>query len=68
MNPLAPLVRMVDSDHFPLGVEETRSLPERFEWGKALPFIVLHLGCLGAFWTGWSPVAVGVCALLYVVR
>ena len=68
MNPLAPLVRMVDSDHFPLGVEQTRSLPERFEWGKALPFIVLHLGCLGAFWTGWSPVAVGVCALLYVVR
>ena len=68
MNPLAPLVRMVDSDHFPLGVEETRSLPERFEWGKALPFIVLHLGCLGAFWTGWSPVAVGVCALFYVVR
>jgi stearoyl-CoA desaturase (delta-9 desaturase) len=68
MNPLAPLVRMVDSDHFPLGVEETRNLPERFEWGKALPFIVLHLGCLGAFWTGWSPVALGVCALFYVVR
>ena len=68
MNPLAPLVRMVDSDHFPLGVKKTRNLPERFEWGKALPFIVLHLGCLGAFWTGWSPVALGVCALLYVVR
>ncbi len=72
MSLLSPLVRsivrFIDSDHFPLGAEATRALPERFEWGKAIPFIILHLGCLGVIWTGWSPVAVGACALLYVVR
>ena len=68
MSVLTSLVRFIDSDHFPLGADATRNLPERFEWGKALPFIILHLGCLGVLWTGWSPVAVLVCALLYVVR
>jgi len=68
MTPLTSLVRFIDSDYFPRGIEETRALPERAEWGRLLPFIILHLGCLGVFWVGWSPVAVGVCALLYVVR
>lgn len=68
MTPLTSLVRFIDSDYFPRGVEETRSLPERAEWGRLIPFIILHLGCLGVFWVGWSPVAVVVCALLYVVR
>ncbi len=68
MNVLTPLVRFIDSDYFPRGAEETRALPETMEWGRAIPFIILHLGCLGVIWTGWSPVAVLVCALLYVVR
>jgi stearoyl-CoA desaturase (delta-9 desaturase) len=38
------------------------------EWGKVIPFAILHLGCLGVFWVGWSPVAVTACILLYVVR
>jgi len=68
MSFFVPLVRLIDSDYFPRGVEETRSLPERMEWGHAIPFIILHLGCLGVFWVGWSPVAISLCALLYVVR
>ena len=68
MNVLTPLVRFIDSDYFPRGAEETRALPETMEWCRAIPFIILHLGCLGVIWTGWSPVAVLVCALLYVVR
>jgi stearoyl-CoA desaturase (delta-9 desaturase) len=68
MSILSPLIRAIDSDHFPLGVEQTRALPEKMEWGKVLPFAVLHLGCLGVIWVGWSPVAVMTCALLYLVR
>jgi stearoyl-CoA desaturase (Delta-9 desaturase) len=62
------LVHLVDSDHFPLGIKETRALPERMEWRKLFPFAVLHLGCLGVLWTGWSPVAVIACAVFYVGR
>ncbi|MFZ4717320.1 MAG: acyl-CoA desaturase [Chthoniobacterales bacterium] len=68
MSILSPLIRAIDSDHFPLGLEQTRALPEKMEWGKVLPFAVLHLGCLGVIWVGWSPVAVMTCALLYLVR
>jgi stearoyl-CoA desaturase (Delta-9 desaturase) len=65
---LSALIRFVDSDHFPRGIEATRAMPEKMEWSRALPFIILHLGCLGVFWVGWSPVALMTCALLYVVR
>jgi stearoyl-CoA desaturase (delta-9 desaturase) len=68
MAPLSTLIRFIDSDYFPRGIEETRAMPERAEWGRLLPFIILHLGCLGVIWTGWSPIAVLVCGLFYVVR
>jgi stearoyl-CoA desaturase (delta-9 desaturase) len=68
MQPLRAVLRFLDSDYFPRGVEQTRALPEKMEWGRTLPFILLHLGCLGALWTGWSPAALLVCAALYVVR
>lgn len=32
--------------------------PERIEWLKNVPFLVLQLACLLVFWTGASPVAV----------
>jgi stearoyl-CoA desaturase (delta-9 desaturase) len=41
---------------------------DRVEWGRLLPFFVLHLGCFGAIWTGVSDFAVLVCVLLYAVR
>jgi len=65
---LRRLVRLLDSDYFPEGVEKVRETPERFEWSRAIPFIVLHLGCLGVIWTGWSPTAVAVAVGLYLVR
>ncbi|MCR6496263.1 acyl-CoA desaturase [Thermomonas sp. S9] len=42
--------------------------PDRIDWLRVLPFILLHLGCLGVIWVGVSPIAVAVAALLYVVR
>lgn len=42
--------------------------PDRIDWARALPFALLHAGCLGVLWTGVSPVALGVAAALYAVR
>ena len=65
---LRPLLEAIDSDHFPGGAEKVREMPERFEWKRAVPFIVLHIGCLGVIWTGWSWTAVWVAVALYLAR
>lgn len=62
------LVRFIDSDYFPQGAASVREMPERFEWSRAVPFVILHLGCLGVIWTGWSWTAAGVAAALYFAR
>jgi len=41
---------------------------KEIQWLRCIPFIVVHLGCLGLIWVGWSPVAVLACVLAYVVR
>jgi stearoyl-CoA desaturase (Delta-9 desaturase) len=38
------------------------------EFDKYLPFIVLHLGCLGVLWTGFSPIALMVAFAMYWFR
>lgn len=40
----------------------------RVDWVRAVPLIGMHLMCLGVFWVGWSPVAVGVALVLYWSR
>lgn len=46
------------------------SVPEsdRVEWIKSLPFLSLHVACLGACWTGASWRAIGLCCALYLIR
>ena len=41
---------------------------EEFSLLRCLPFILMHLACLGVFVVGWSPIAVGVAVALYMVR
>jgi len=65
---LRRVIRFFDSDYFPAGAESVREQPERFEWKRAMPFMLLHVGCLGVIWTGWSWTAVAVAAALYFVR
>ncbi len=65
---LRVLRQIFDADYYPQGVARVLEQPERFEFGRALPFIFLHLGCLGVIWTGWSPVAILVAAALYFIR
>lgn len=41
---------------------------DRIDWLRALPFLGMHLACLGVFAVGVSPVAVGVAVALYAIR
>lgn len=40
----------------------------RLDWLRVLPFVVLHLGCLGVIWVGASATAVAVAVALYALR
>lgn len=63
---LVSLVRWVDAW---AGVEDIRENdPQCVDWSRVVPFVVLHLMCLGVFWVGWSWTAVGTAAALYAVR
>jgi len=35
---------------------------------RLVALIVMHVGCLGVFWVGWSPIAVVIALVLYVAR
>ncbi|MBL9198990.1 MAG: acyl-CoA desaturase [Opitutaceae bacterium] len=62
------LLQWIDSDHTPDGPDRMRNEPDRVDWIRCIPFIVLHLGCLGVIWTGASAFAIGAAIVLYVVR
>ncbi|MCG8404998.1 MAG: acyl-CoA desaturase [Phycisphaerales bacterium] len=49
---------------------ENADIPEGHEvdWFRIIPYISLHLMCLGVIWVGWSPIAVGIAVALYLVR
>lgn len=38
------------------------------DWVRAVPFIALHVAVFSVFLVGWSPVAVGMAVMLYLVR
>jgi stearoyl-CoA desaturase (delta-9 desaturase) len=65
---LTALTQWVDADYCPEGTEKMRQEPDRVDWVRVMPFVVLHLGCLGVFWVGWSGFAVGLAIALYFVR
>jgi stearoyl-CoA desaturase (delta-9 desaturase) len=44
------------------------ALARRVDYGRVLPFIALHLACLGVVFVGISPIAVAVCAASYFIR
>ena len=44
------------------------AMPDRVDWARSIPFLLMHLACLAAIWTGISPVAVGVAIGAYLVR
>ncbi len=48
--------------------DETVFTPLKAHWWHYWPFVFLHAGCLGALYTGASPVAIGIAIALYWVR
>ena len=38
------------------------------DWARIVPFVAMHLACLGVIWVGASPVAVAVAVALYFLR
>lgn len=65
---LVSLVRWFDADYGNEVVAARGSTPDRVEWVRCLPFVFLHLGCLGVLWVGWSWTSVAVAVALYFVR
>ncbi len=60
------IIRWFDTEYDieTMGVQHDK----RVDWVRILPFILLHVACLGVFWVGWSWIAVAVAAGLYLVR
>ena len=44
------------------------TLEDRIDWTRIVPFVLMHVACLAAFWTGVSPVALVVALIAYLVR
>jgi stearoyl-CoA desaturase (delta-9 desaturase) len=51
------------------GMEQiSADAPQKVDWIRCIPFIVVHVACFGVIWVGWSWTAVGLAAALYLVR
>lgn len=44
------------------------SSPERIDWVRVVPFIGLHVACVGVIWVGFSWFALAMAVALYAVR
>ena len=62
------LVQWIDSDYSAESAEVIRAQPDGVNLVRCLPFVVLHLGCLGVIWAGWSWFAVWTAVALYFMR
>ena len=56
----------LDSDY--KRIENPKSLEEKVDWERCIPFIILHLGLVFLIWVGWSPTAVIAAIVLYFLR
>ena len=59
------LVRWFDND---VGDIEHETDIDRVDWVRTIPFILMHLGCLGVFFVGFSWAAFWIAVGLYVIR
>jgi stearoyl-CoA desaturase (delta-9 desaturase) len=62
------LVQWIDSDYSVESPEVIRAQPDGVNLVRCIPFIILHLGCLGVLWVGWSWFAVWTAVALYFLR
>ena len=62
------IAQWVDSDYVPEGADKMRNEPDKVDWIRCIPFIILHAGCIGVIWVGFSAFAAWSALFLYVVR
>jgi stearoyl-CoA desaturase (Delta-9 desaturase) len=62
------VLRWIDSEAGLAAGEDTEEDKKQVDWLRVVPFILLHAGCLLVFWVGWSPVAVIIAIVLYLIR
>lgn len=62
------VLRWVDSESRTGTADTGPDTRAGINWVRCLPFLLVHLGCAGVLWTGWSPVAVGACVVLFWLR
>ena len=60
------IVRWVDN--YAVKPEISEGAEQAVDWVRILPFVFLHVMCLGVFFVGWSPIAFGTALGLYLVR
>ncbi|MFT7184738.1 MAG: stearoyl-CoA desaturase (delta-9 desaturase) [Pseudohongiellaceae bacterium] len=58
------LLAWIDAD----AVSIDDSNPKHINWLRCVPFIFLHVACLGVFWVGWSPAAIIACLGFFWLR
>ncbi|HEY3756287.1 MAG TPA: fatty acid desaturase [Opitutaceae bacterium] len=57
-----------DADYVPEGAAQVRAQEDRVDWIRCIPFIILHLGCIGVIWVG-APLKCVLAAIgLYFIR
>lgn len=69
---VTPMPRMLRSvlawmDSSAANIDESGDHRRIDPW-RIIPYIGMHLACLGIFWVGWSPAALAAAAILYAVR
>ncbi len=62
------LAQWADSDYGSENLPPRETLPEKVDWSRTIPFIILHLGCAAVIWVGASWIAVLAAIFLYGVR
>lgn len=63
--PWASIVYWFDNEN---GIESPTGDLNRIDWFRTLPFVLMHLGCFGIFFFGFSWAAVILAIALYLIR
>ncbi|WP_455208752.1 acyl-CoA desaturase [Kaarinaea lacus] len=64
---LGTMLRWFDA-HANLSNPDQEVTQQRVDWLRVIPFLFMHVMCLGVIWVGWSLFAVVVAASLYLLR
>lgn len=62
------VLRWFDADYSNSEIVTNERKSKGIDWIRCLPFLALHLACLGVFWVGWSWTALLLAAGLYCLR